>query len=68
MENTTKLITKWYKSKTIWFNILLAIIGFIELNSHLVKEILQENYGAVYLVIGIIGVVLRTITTSSIKK
>lgn len=57
---------KWYKSKTYIVNILIAIIGILEVNQHLLLTTLGEHYG--YFVIGtaIVGLVLREMTTERI--
>jgi hypothetical protein len=65
---TKSFLTKLKKSKTILFNLLVAFIGILEYNLHLFYDVLGEHYGIVFVVIAMIGVVLRTITTESIEE
>jgi len=58
---------KWYESRTHWFNIAIAIIGFLELNLRLVKDNLGDNYGYVFIAVSIVGIVLRNSTTKAIE-
>lgn len=59
---------KWYKSETYWFNIALAIIGFVEMNLGLLKDNLGDSYGIVVIVVGIVGIMLRNTATKPIEK
>jgi len=54
------------KSKTINFSVLLAVMGVVELNMHLLQDSLGENYGAVYIGIGAIVAALRVVTTTAL--
>jgi hypothetical protein len=65
---TKSFLTKLKKSKTILFNLLVAFVGILEYNLHLFYDVLGEHYGIVFVVIAMIGVVLRTITTESIEE
>jgi uncharacterized membrane protein len=58
----------WYQSKTYWFNISLAIVGILELNLHLIQEHLGDSYGIVVIVVSIVGVMLRNVTTTQIQS
>lgn len=59
---------KWYTSKTIWFNIVLGIVGVIEVNSAALQQALSPTmYGFGIVTISTVGVVLRAITTSAVK-
>lgn len=58
---------RWIKSKTLWFNLLVAILGIIELNMLVLEPYLGDHYGIVFMVIAIINVILRTVTTTSLK-
>jgi hypothetical protein len=59
---------KWYKSKTHWFNIGIGIIGALELNLHLLQDALGNTYGGIFIVVSIIGVLLRNATTQAVEK
>ncbi len=57
----------WIKSKTLWFNIIVAVLGIIEMNMSLMQPYLGDSYGIIFMVIAVINVVLRTVTTTSLK-
>ena len=59
---------EWYNSRTYWFNLLVSIIGILELNFHLLQEEIGAYYGVIFIVISIFGVALRTITTTEITN
>lgn len=56
------------KSKTIIFNILLGVLGVLELNMGMFQTLLGDYYGVTFMVIAIIGVILRTITTQPLNE
>lgn len=57
------------KSKTMWFSIALAVLGVLELQTALVRELVgPENFGAVMLLISAGTAVLRVITTQSLSE
>ncbi len=58
---------KWYKSKTYWFNTALAIVGYIQANENLLQGNLQEYYGYFVMGIGMVGILLRSITKESVS-
>ncbi len=58
----------WYKSKTHWFNIFVGIIGILELNIGLLQNTLGDSYGVVFVVVAMIGMFLRTVTTTAIVR
>ena len=55
---------KWYRSKTLWFNILSILILVIQYGGdvHIIKLELQA------LLMAIVNILLRSITNQSIKK
>jgi hypothetical protein len=55
------------KSKTMIFNMLLALLGVLEYNLHLFYTALGDNYGLVFVGIATVGAWLRILTTSSIE-
>ena len=61
-------LKKYLKSKTINFNLLLAIVGVLEINFHYLKSALGDSYGAAFVLISIIGVILRHLTKDSIES
>jgi hypothetical protein len=61
---------KWYESKTVLFNLALIGIGIIDVLEEYILDVrgVMGEYGSeAVIVIGIVGVVLRTITSSGIK-
>lgn len=57
------------KSKTLWFSVLLALLGVIEQSSSLVTQIVgPENSGLVMVVISVIVAVLRVVTTQPLSE
>jgi hypothetical protein len=63
---------KWYKSKTMWFNLAIvggaavdAAVGLLPTVESLVQ---QEVYAIVFFVTGVVNVALRAITTNGIGK
>ena len=62
-----KWLQKLYKSKTMLFNILLGFVGILEVNLGLFQTMLGEYYGIVFVLIAAIGMMLRTITTTSLS-
>lgn len=56
------------KSKTMWFALLLVILGFVAENFNYVQDIIDPKYyGISYIAIGVIVAVLRFVTTTSLK-
>jgi len=59
----------WWKSRTIWFSIILAILGVVDTNLHLFKDLIgPEYYGFVVTGIGAVVAVLRVVTTKPLKE
>lgn len=60
---------KWYKSKTMIFNLLsLGLLG-VEQNFALLQPVLGEGtYGVVLFVVTMANIGLRTITTTAVGK
>ena len=57
-----------FKSKTIWFAILLAVGGILEQSQSVITQLVgQQNTGLIMLVISIIVAVLRIVTTQPIS-
>ena len=54
------------KSKTIGFSVILAVLGVLEMQIHLVQEQLGEYYGALYIAIAVCVAGLRAVTTTSL--
>jgi hypothetical protein len=60
---------KWYQSKTVWFNILIAMGAAVEASLNIVEGYFDPKiyFGLVVLIAGV-NVVLRCISTSAITK
>lgn len=59
---------KFFKSKTILFSAILAILGAVELNLSLLRGIFSEDvYGVLMMVVSACVAVLRVITTQALK-
>jgi hypothetical protein len=57
------------KSKTMWFALILVILGFIADNFNYVQNVIDpQYYGISYIVIGVVVAVLRFVTTTSISE
>ncbi len=56
------------KSKTLQFNLLVGIFGVLELNLNVLEPMLGEHYGIVFMIIAMINVVLRVVTTMPLKE
>lgn len=57
----------WLKSKTIWVNAIIASLAIVEANTQLLQSVLPTNiYVIVAIVLPIINIFLRTITTEAI--
>ncbi len=58
----------WKQSKTIIFNILVAVLGAVELNYDFIKEQNPEYYMYIVIFVTAVNIYLRTITTQPIKE
>ena len=59
---------KWYHSKTIWFNATAASLLLIEQNLPILQPLIPLNiYTVATVVIPLVNVWLRTITTRGVK-
>lgn len=55
------------KSKTMVFNLLVAIGAVIEMNMSVLQPMLGDHYGIVFMFVALVNVILRSITTTSLK-
>jgi hypothetical protein len=56
------------KSKTMWFALLLVILGFVAENFNYVQDIIDPKYyGISYIAIGVIVAVLRFVTIKPLE-
>jgi hypothetical protein len=63
-----KWLTKLHKSKTMVFNILIAVLSIVELNIGLFQAVLGDYYGIIFMLVAVINVILRTVTTQPISE
>lgn len=60
---------KWYKSKTLWFNVAVGVGTAIEVSLHLIEGYFDPRvFLAVIGVIAGVNVVLRFISTEGLEK
>ena len=58
----------WWKSKTLWVNLLVAVLASFEATTGLLRPYLPEHwYVAVAVGLPVINVVLRIVTTQGLK-
>lgn len=55
------------KSKTMVFNIFVAIMAVVEMNMAVLQPMLGDHYGIVFMFVALVNVILRSITTTSLK-
>lgn len=60
-------IRQHLKSKTQRWNLALAVAGIIELNFHLLRDNLGDSYGAAFILVSVVGAILRSVTTEAIN-
>jgi hypothetical protein len=46
------------------FNILIGLLGIVELNMGLFQAVLGDYYGIIFMLVAMINVVLRIVTTT----
>lgn len=57
------------KSKTVWFNVLIAVLGGLELlGAHLTALLGTQVAAAILLTGGIINLALRAVTTQALSE
>lgn len=57
------------KSKTIWFSILLAVLGVVEANVGVLQQYMTpQAFGIFSVVVGVIIAVLRVLTTLPLSE
>ena len=60
---------KWYKSKTMLFNLFSMSLLGMEQNLPMVQGVLGENtYGIVLFVVTMVNIGLRAVTTTGVTK
>lgn len=58
---------KWWRSKTLWFNIVSGVLLALESNMQLIQQAMGENVYLVMLLVNIVGnAVLRALTKESL--
>jgi len=56
-----------FKSKTMMYNLALAILGILEVNFNLIASTFGSYQGIVFILIASLGAYLRLLTTMPIK-
>lgn len=54
----------WYQSKTMWFSVLLAMLGALEANARIIPT---EWQGYVLIAVAGVSAVLRALTTQGVR-
>lgn len=54
----------WYQSKTLWFSVLLAMLGALEANAQIIPAAWQ---GYVLIAVAGVSAVLRALTTQGVR-
>lgn len=63
------MVKRVFKSKTMWFSILLAIGGILEQQQQVITDLAgQKNVGWIMMVISMVVAVLRIVTTKPLKE
>lgn len=62
-----EFMIKLHKSWTVWFQYLVAAIGVVEVNMHMLQETLGSNYGYAFILVSVISLLLRMKTNTAIK-
>lgn len=58
-----------FKSKTMYFSLALAVLGALEMNASLLRDLIgPENFGAVMIGIGVVSAALRVVTTQALSE
>ena len=59
----------FWKSKTMIFNAVLAVLAVLEMQQALVQQLVgTQRFGAVMLGIAVMGAVLRAVTTTPLSE
>jgi len=66
-------IKQWFKSKTIWFNsvivpALMSLMLYAEQSLPLIRDNLGSSFGITTIIIGLINVWLRSVTTKPLSE
>jgi hypothetical protein len=64
-----KLFRNWHRSKTQWFNGAIVLSGLVQANVEEFRAVISPSLFGMFLVaVGMIGWVLRTVTTQPIEE
>jgi hypothetical protein len=64
-----KLFRNWHRSKTQWFNGAIVLSGLVQANVEEFRAVISPSlFGAFLVAVGLIGWVLRTVTTQPIEE
>lgn len=59
----------WWKSKTLWFNILVSALAAAEASLHFIQPNIPMNvYGIIAIVLAVGNSILRVISTATLTK
>ena len=64
-----KLFKNWHRSKTQWFNGAIILSGLVQANIEEFRVVVPPVYFGIFLIgVGMVGWILRTITTQPIEE
>ena len=60
---------KWYKSRTLWFNLVVTSLVALEASFNMLQSVLPANwYAILYVLLAVGNAVLRVISTATLTK
>lgn len=68
MNYQIKPVKPWYKSKTIWFNIVLTFFAVLDTTINLLQPVLgEQTYPIILFVVSFFNLILRSVTDQGIQ-
>ena len=67
MTMTTEVSKRWWRSRTVWFNVAVAVFASLELSLGTLQPVLPAGwYAMAVIVVPLVNIALRRITTQPI--
>lgn len=58
----------WYRSRTLWFNAVTAVLAGVELSFGVLQPVVSpEEYAAIVLGVTVVNLVLRSVTAQGLR-
>lgn len=68
MTMTTEVSKRWWRSRTVWFNVAVAVFASLELSLGVLQPVLSANWFVLISVaVPIINIMLRSVTTMPLR-